>query len=175
MAGLGQLAAATLTTFLVLVIARAAFHKWTAFHETVGFAQGYAIAPRHMVPAIVRGLAGLEVLAVAALIVPLTRPAGGLLAAGLFAGYGGLMALALLRGRTEIDCGCGGVPQVVSPLTLARNALLTLAALIVAAIPVGALGAAGAAIALTAGLTLTAIYGVAEKLASHLPHIRQAG
>lgn len=175
MGDLSQLTSATLTSFLVLVLARAAWHKWQAFYETVGFAQGYGLVPRHMVPAIVRGLMGAEALTVLALLLPVTRPFGGLMAAGLFAGYGVLMAAALLRGQTEIDCGCGGTPQIVSGLTLGRNAVLTVMALAVAMITTGPLGAMGAIMAITAGITLFAIYGVAEKLASHLPHIRQAG
>ncbi|SFJ68410.1 MauE/DoxX family redox-associated membrane protein [Celeribacter neptunius] len=175
MGDLSQLTSVSLTSFLVLVLARAAWHKGQAFYETVGFAQGYGLVPRHMVPTIVRGLMGVETLTVLALLVPITRPVGGLMAAGLFAGYGGLMAAALLRGQREIDCGCGGAPQIVSGLTLGRNAVLTVMALTVAMIATGPVGTAGALMAITAGITLFAIYGVAEKLASHLPHIRRAG
>ena len=175
MEDLPQLTSATLTSFLVLVLARAAWHKAQAFYETVGFAQGYEVVPRHMVPAIIRGLMGVEILTVLAVLMPFSRPFGGLMAAGVFAGYGLLMAVALMRGRTEIDCGCGGAPQVVSGLTLVRNGGLTLMALAVAALPTGGVGAVGALMAITAGVTFYAIYSVASLLASHLPHIRQAG
>ncbi|MDO6458396.1 MauE/DoxX family redox-associated membrane protein [Celeribacter halophilus] len=175
MGDLSQLASATLTSFLVLVLARAAWHKWQAFYETVGFAQGYRIVPRHLVPAIVRGLMGVEVITILTLLLPFTRPFGGIMAAVVFAGYGLLMATALLRGQTEIDCGCGGAPQIVSGLTLGRNTVLTVMAFSVGLLTVGPVGPAGAVTAITAGITLYAVYGVAEKLASHLPHIRQAG
>lgn len=175
MAELAQLAVAALTSFLVLVLARAAWHKWQAFHETVGFAQGYAVVPEEAVPAIIRGLTGLEALAIVALLLPVTSSLGGLLAAALFAGYGALMATALHRGQTEIDCGCGGAPQIVSALTVGRNVVLTAMALCVAMVPVTQIGVAGSVVAITAGVTLFAILGVAEKLASHLPNIRNAG
>lgn len=175
MADLAQLASATLTSFLVLILARAAWHKGQSYLQTVGFAQGYGLVPASWTPAIVRGLMIAEALVVLALVLPVTRSFGGLAAAGLFLGYGVLMVLALGRGQTEIDCGCGGAPQIVSAITVGRNLLLTALALAVALVPPASIGPAGAALAVTAGVTFFAIYGVAEKLASHLPHIRHAG
>lgn len=172
MAGTGALASATITTFLVIVLARACWHKVDRFLETVGFAQGYGLVPDGWTAPIVRGLGLAEGLAVLGLAVPATRPLAGLAAAVLFAGYGLLMATALMRGRGRIDCGCGGPPQIVSAFTLGRNAVLALLALSVAALPVVALGPLEAAVAITAALMLAGVYAVAEKLASHLPNIR---
>lgn len=175
MGDLAPYASGAVTSFLVLILARAAWHKWQAFHETVGFAQGYALVPQEWTPAIVRALTVAEALAIALLMLPFTRELGGLMAAGLFAAYGVLMGLALMRGQTEIDCGCGGAPQIVSGLTLGRNALLTALGLSVAVIPVAPLGAMGALVTVASGVTFFAIFGVAEKLASHIPNIRQVG
>ncbi|WP_172329947.1 MauE/DoxX family redox-associated membrane protein [Mangrovicoccus sp. HB161399] len=166
-------ASAAVTGFTVLVLARAAWHKASAYHETVGFAQGYGLVPAAWTYPIVRALTAAEILAIALMFLPATRASGGLLAAGLFAGYGVLMGLALRNGRSEIDCGCGGAPQVVSGLTLGRNALLSGLALGIALIPAGPVGVPGALVSLAAGLTFFAVYGVAEKLASHLPNIRR--
>lgn len=175
MIALSQLAAATVTSFLVLILARAAWHKGQAFHQTVGFAQGYGLVPASWTPALVRGLMLAETLLVLALLLPASRPLGGVMAAALFAGYGLLMVLALAHGRREIDCGCGGAPQIVSGLTVGRNLLLTALALAVAAVAPAPIGTLGALLSVTAGLTFYAIYCLAEKLASHLPNIRQAG
>ncbi|MBP7002198.1 MauE/DoxX family redox-associated membrane protein [Amaricoccus sp.] len=169
------LASVTLTAFLVIVLARAAWHKLDGFLETVGFAQGYGLVPEAAAAPIVRALAAAEIAAIIALLVPATRPIGGLVAAGLFAGYGALMAAALASGRTRIECGCGGAPQVVSALTLARNAVLAALGLAVAVLPVATVPPLGAAIAIAAALVLAAQYGVAEKLGAHLPHIREGG
>lgn len=166
------LASLTLTALLVIVLARACWHKLDRFLETVGFAQGYGLVPEAWTAPVVRALTAAEAAAIVALLVPATRPLGGIAAAGLFAGYGVLMALALRRGRSEIDCGCGGPPQVVSGLTLGRNAGLAAAGLAVAALPVASVPPLGAAIALVAALVLAAQYGVAGKLASHLANIR---
>ena len=171
---MSELTSLAVTAFLVALLSRAAWHKGQAFAETTGFAIGYALVPSRLVPVILRALIGAETLAVTLLLLPGTRAAGALLAAGLFLGYGALMMAALLRGQRQIECGCGGPPQIVSPLTIARNGALAAFALAVAALPAATVGSAGAVLALTAGLVAWAIYAVAEKLASHLPHI-QAG
>lgn len=166
------LASVTITAFLVIVLMRACWHKLDHFLETVGFAQGYGLVPDRWTAPIIRGLTLAEALAVLALIIPAMRPLGGFAAAALFAGYGLLMMAALMQGRRHIDCGCGGPPQIVSTLTLGRNAMLTALALAVAALPVTSVKPVEAAVAITAALILSAIYAVAEKLASHLPYIR---
>ena len=173
MTGAGSLASVTITAFLVIVLARAAWHKIDRFLETVGFAQGYGLVPEAWTAPIVWALTAAEVAAIVALLVPPTRPFGGLLAAGLFAGYGLLMAAALRRGQTRIECGCGGAPQIVSGVTLGRNAVLAGLALTVAMLPVTTVPPAGALIAIAAALVLAAQYGIAEKLGAHLPHVRE--
>ena len=173
MAGPDALASVTLTTFLVIVLTRACWHKLERFLETVGFAQGYGLVPDAWAAPIVRALTLAEALAVLALALPASRPLGGLAAAALFALYGGLMATALRGGRRRIECGCGGAPQMVSAHTLLRNAVLTALALAVALLPVVPLRPAEAAVAIATALLLAAIHAVIEKLASHLPHIRQ--
>lgn len=173
MTGTGTLASVTITAFLVIVLARAAWHKLDRHLETVGFAQGYGLVPDAWAGPIVRALTAAEAAAIAALLVPAMRPFGGLAAAGLFAGYGLAMAAALASGRRQIDCGCGGPPQIVSAFTLARNAVLTGLGLAVAALPVTPVPRLGALVAIVAALLLAAQYGVAERLAAHLPHIRQ--
>lgn len=172
MGSVAPLVSVTVTTFLVIVLARAAWHKSDRFLETVGFAQGYGLISDRWAAPIVRALTVAEGAAVLALLVSDLRPLGGLLAAGLFAGYGGAMGVALTQGRSEIDCGCGGTPQIVSGYTLMRNAVLTLLALAIAAQPATTVGLVDAAAAIAVALVLAAIYAVIEKLASHLPNIR---
>jgi hypothetical protein len=168
----GSLASVTLTAFLVIVLARACWHKLDRFLETVGFAQGYGLVPESWAAAIVRALALAEAATILLLLVPASRPLGGLAAGGLFAGYGVVMAAAFLQGRRRIECGCGGPPQIVSAFTLARNAGLAALGLAVAALPVTTVPPMGAVIALAAALVLAAQYGLVEKLASHLAYIR---
>jgi hypothetical protein len=173
MASLAPLLSVTITSFLVIVLARAVWHKVDRFLETVGFAQGYGLVPDAWAALIVRALTVAETAAIVALMVPSWRGAGGLFAAGLFAGYGAIMAAALARGRDRIDCGCGGLPQIVSAFTLGRNAVLTGMALSVAILPAVALPRPEVAVAIAGALVLAAIYAIIERLASHLPYIRQ--
>ena len=170
---LASLASVTITSFLVILLARAVWHKAERFLETVGFAQGYGLVPDALAAPIVRALMLAEVVAILALMVPAWRAAGGVLAAGLFVGYGAIMAAALAQGRERIDCGCGGLPQIVSGFTLGRNAVLAGLALAVAALPTVALSRAEVAVAIAGALVLAAIFAIVERLASHLPHIRQ--
>ena len=94
---LASLASVTITSFLVIVLARAVWHKAEGFLETVGFAQGYGLVPDALAAPIVRALMLAEAAAILALMVPAWRAAGGVLAAGLFVGYGAIMTAALDR------------------------------------------------------------------------------
>ncbi|TPE51896.1 MauE/DoxX family redox-associated membrane protein [Amaricoccus solimangrovi] len=173
MAEPGILASLTITAFLVIVLARALWHKLDRHLETVGFAQGYGLVPATWTGPIVRALSVAEGVIILSLFIPATRREGGAMAAALFAGYGLLMAAALLGGRRRIDCGCGGAPQIVSAFTLGRNAVLTALGLAVAILPATSAPPTGAFVAITGALVLAAIHGVIEKLASHLPYSRR--
>jgi len=65
-----------------------------------------------------------------------TRTAGTILAIGLLSVVTAAVIINLLRGRTEIDCGCGSLGGHVGDQTLnwglpARNAVLVLAAMLI--------------------------------------------
>lgn len=152
------------TAFVVLILFRAVWHKATAYLQVVGFAQGYGLIPDRLAYPAVRALTGAEALAIVLLALPPTRMAGGLIAALLFAAYAIAMALALRAGRREIDCGCGGAPQIVSGATLARNGVLILLALGAAAAPATPVGALPAAAAILVAVTLWLSLTVAETL-----------
>lgn len=173
MAALAPLMSVTITSFLVILLARSLWHKIDRFLETVGFAQGYGLLPEAWTAPAVRALTLAEGATLLALVLPGLRPVGGAMAAALFAGYGLVMALALSRGRSRIECGCGGAPQIVSAYTLGRNAVLTALALALVWLPAATVTRAEAAAAIAAALVLSAILATIEKLASHLPHIRQ--
>ena len=76
-----------------------------------------------------------ELAAGALLLFDPTRMVGAVLAIGLLAIVTTAVAINLLRGRTEIDCGCGSLGGHVGDQTLswglaARNALLAFAAVL---------------------------------------------
>ena len=171
MAGPSSLASVTITAFLVIVLARAGWHKLDRHLEVAGLARGYGVVPDAWAAPIVRALTVAEAAAVLALLVPATRALGGLTAAGLFAGYGALMASAILRGRRRIECGCGGPPQLVSGLTLVRNAVLAALGLAVAALPVATVPPLDALVAIVTASVVAVQCGVLERLAAHRPPI----
>lgn len=66
-----------------------------------------------------------------AIVYPPTRPVAAIAASLLLLGYLALMAYQLQRGRTDLDCGCGGPARSlkISSALLLRNLLLAMLAL----------------------------------------------
>ena len=86
--------------------------------------------------------AACVVLAELGTVVALVRwPRGGATAAAaLLAVYGSAIAVNLARGRRHIDCGCGkpAARREIGAWMVARNAVVTIAALAAAVLPVAA-------------------------------------
>ena len=97
--------------------------------------EDYALLPAALVPAFARALPLVEALAGALLLPGATRALGAALGGALLVLVSAAIAINLRRGRTRIDCGCGGAAH--TPLSrglVARNAVLLLLAL-AAALP----------------------------------------
>ncbi len=95
----------------------------------------YRLLPEAWSPAAARGLVAAEI-AAGLLLLPLaTRAAGAALALAVLAMVTAAVAANLLRGRREIDCGCGGPEggQHLSWGLVLRNGFLAAAALLAAA------------------------------------------
>lgn len=92
----------------------------------------YRLLPDSLVPLFARGFPVLEALAGTALLFDSTRAIGLLLSIAVLGVATGGVILNLLRGHTEIDCGCGGAEghTTLSWALPARNALLLLAAVL---------------------------------------------
>lgn len=112
------------------MILKAALHKAFDFLEFQGFVADYKLLPEKLIKPFSATLIGLELGAVVMMLISATRTAGLLLACALFALYAIAMGINLLRGRTRIECGCGGTPQLLSPALIWRNAILMGAALL---------------------------------------------
>lgn len=162
------------TALVVVILLQAFWHKTTAFWEVVGFARDYDLIPESWTAPAVRGLAGAEAVAILLLLLPVTRPFGGLVAGVLFAGYGLAMFAALRAGKTSIQCGCGGPPQIISAVTLGRNAVLTLIAFGVAIVPSGQVVPVQAGAAVLVALTLWFAIIVLETLDANRGQMRRA-
>lgn len=145
---------------LALLLLSAAWHKLAARAVFVAVLRGYGLLPAPLL----RPVAALIPLAEVVLAVAwLTGTARGLVAnasAALLLAYAAAIAINLVRGRVEIDCGCGlaGASQRLSGWLVARNILLAGFA-VLAALP-----ASGRALGLADALTLAAATAAAVLL-----------
>lgn len=161
---------------LVLLIGAAQkLRDWQAFRSAL---DAYRLLPGALVMPVAAALPALELIAAGALLVPAYRGAGAVLALALLAAVTGAVAINLARGRTDIDCGCGGAEgrQRLSWGLVARNAAL-MAAVVLGAQPVGSrvpeiLDYATVALA---SLALYGLYACASQLLANRPllvHLR---
>ena len=115
---------------LGLVLLAASRHKLGDFARFRAVLADYRIVPERGVSSVAAALAGAEGITGIWLLVPGAGPVPALAAAALLAVYSAAVAINLIRGRREIDCGCTG-PGVRRPLSeglLLRNAVLILLA-----------------------------------------------
>jgi len=115
--------------FLSLVFLRALLHKLGRHAELIGIVREYRLMPQRLAPLAAVAIVACEACAAVGLMLPQTRAAAALLACGLLISYAAAIGINLLRGRTSINCGCGGTGQGISRLHLLRNVLLALSAL----------------------------------------------
>jgi hypothetical protein len=117
----------------------AAVHKTMGMRDFRGVLAMYRLLPEQLVTPAAWCIAASEAVIGAGVLL---RERVGYVAAGtLLLGYAVAMGINLARGRRFIDCGCGGATQPLSWGLVARNALLSAAALLglvpVSARPVG--------------------------------------
>lgn len=98
-----QLPAALLLTF---VFVHAALPKLGTPDTFEGVVANYRILPRWLVRPVARGLPIVEIAVAAGLLLPPTRPLAAIAAAALLAVFALAIAVNVLRGRLDIDCGC---------------------------------------------------------------------
>lgn len=124
-------AAGIVVGVVALVLFGAAWHKLSEPNAFLSALAAYRIVPPAVLDPIAKAVPWMEIAIAAGLLVPVTR-VGALFAAGmLFLAYGGAIAINLLRGRSYIDCGCGGAAHPLSWGLVVRNAVLAAAALAV--------------------------------------------
>jgi hypothetical protein len=106
---------------------------WHKLQDRAGFTR--ALAGYELLSPPLFRLAGqmlplLEALLAVCLLVPASRAPAALASAILLVTYGAAMAVNLVRGKADIDCGCAGSEgQVISWWLVSRNALLCCASL----------------------------------------------
>jgi hypothetical protein len=152
----GSMAAWSVRLAVAAIFLEAAQH---ALSERPAFATilgAYRILPEALVGAASLLLPVLQIAAAFALMVPRATLPGAVLGGLLLMLFTAAICINLLRGRTDIDCGCGGESQRISRALVLRNLVLiaglagTLAAPAhVAFAPAFTVGVAGFAVFLT--------------------------
>lgn len=109
---------------------------WGKFRDAAGFEAilaDYRLLPGPLVRPVARGIPLVECVLAGAWVIAPWRPDAALLAsiatAAIMLGYGSTIAANLSRGRSWIDCGCGGGEQL-SWVLVGRNAVLATAAVV---------------------------------------------
>jgi len=115
---------------LALLFFMAARHKLSSQRHFEAQLSAYQLLPETMLPATARVLPWLEMSLVVLLLIPFSRVFAAAAAAVVLTVYALAMTVNLMRGRAEIDCGCGDKPQTLSIWLVARNAVLATGALL---------------------------------------------
>lgn len=166
---LAHAAAATLGAVLLLGAAEK-LREPLLFQDAV---DNYRLLPAPLVLPLARALPLAEGLAGAMLLPLATRAWGALAALALLLLVSGAIAINLLRGRTRIDCGCGGLRHTpLGPGLLLRNAVLAGLAVLALA-PIAARASTWLDFAAVGGATLfgLGLYHLANALLSHHAHL----
>lgn len=169
---------ASLALSLSALFAASVAHKASAFGKFVGVVRNYGIVPENLALAVAIGAVATEAVVAAGLVLPSSRAAAALGAAGILATYGAAIAFNLARGRRDIDCGCnfGESREQLSPVLVSRNTALAIAALVTTA-PIGVreLGMFDFAFIGLFALASAALYLSFESLRSNAMRFKAAG
>lgn len=124
--------ARALTTAVSLVLLAGAYQKLRGWDSFRGALANYRLLPDALVAPVAAALPVLEAAAGVALLFDALNPAAAVLALALLLSVTGAVVVNLLRGRVDIDCGCGGIEgrQRLSWGLVARNAVLIVATLL---------------------------------------------
>ena len=122
--------------FLLWLFALAAYHKLTHLNHYSQLLLDYLPNTDSNHPLLLRsaaaGLAVLELSVALMLILPASRAVALLMAIALLSVYATVMAIQLILGRRQLNCGCAGPAATthVSAVLVARNILLVVLAVV---------------------------------------------
>ncbi|HEY2105855.1 MAG TPA: MauE/DoxX family redox-associated membrane protein [Candidatus Binataceae bacterium] len=166
----------TLAVAVSTLCAASAAMKFADVGQFAAAVENYRILPAMLVGPAAWGIPALEVLAAIGLLFPPARADACLLAAALLAVFTVAIAINLARGRRQIDCGCFGpaLRQTLSGWLIARNAILLVAVVAVAApAQVRPLGLVDFATIGIGAATLMVLYVSMNYLLANAPWIRE--
>jgi hypothetical protein len=116
---------------LALILFGAAWHKLSEPSAFLSSLAGYRLLPEATLDVAARAIPVIEIALGLGLLIPATRIFALIGAALLLLAYGAAIGVNLVRGRSYIDCGCGGAAHPLSWGLVVRNSVLAAAALAV--------------------------------------------
>jgi len=155
-----------------------AITKIVDFDRFVGTVQNFGVLPRGAGSVASLVVVALEVGSAAMLLIPQYRIVGGLLGLTLMIVVTGAVLVNLIRGRANIDCGCGGAKgQRLSMGLLYRNTsmMLGLVGVMILNPSVRQLTAEDAIICTAGIVTMCAIYFAANQVLANSARLRSGG
>ncbi|MCV6627194.1 MAG: hypothetical protein OIF38_13925 [Cellvibrionaceae bacterium] len=132
---LGFVLAQAAALFLAGIFLQATWHKLKPanrpYYQQLLASYDWLPLGRGLIPALVLALGAAELLLALSLLWPSSRALAALLAALLLALYFAVLAVQLIQGKRDADCGCAGPASglQISPALLLRNGVLILLAL----------------------------------------------
>lgn len=150
-------------------------HQWRDRAMFAAVVEGYALLPRALVAPVALLLPLAEMATGLLLLWPATGPIGALTGLCLLCGVSLAVVINLLRGRRDIDCGCGGASgdQTLSWALVGRNAVLS-GLLVIGTLSSSSrgLGALDVGVAVIAGLAALGLYAACNQLMANAPRLR---
>ncbi len=112
---------------MAALFASASWHKFRHYREFVAALGAYRLLPASSVSSAAVLLAGLEAATALGLLVSFTRAIAAATGCSLLLLYAGAVAVNLIRGRVNLDCGCMGPTQrqPIRAWMVGRNVALT--------------------------------------------------
>ena len=164
--GVIQMLVVQLAAFEALLLLASGLHKVIRRDRAEAVVREFAGVPTRFAPFAVAAVALAELLACLLLWTPWYRAAGGALAVLIWGGYLALILRAIAQGRRDVDCGCtfGAGRRPLGAFQVARNAVLTGTALLVAAGSAGGVAGPVVAAQILAALVLVASYGALDQV-----------
>lgn len=159
---------------LALLFLTAALGKLRHSSYFRGNLREYELLPGSLVPLVASTIPLVELAIAAAALNPGMAPAAMVAAGGLLGLYALAMAINLMRGRRDIDCGCTGpaMRQTLNGWLVMRNGALIAVALVGAATPVarglGPIDFFVCGFAIAGGAIL---YAAVNQLSANAPHL----
>ncbi|MDO8432231.1 MAG: MauE/DoxX family redox-associated membrane protein [Candidatus Binatus sp.] len=165
----------TISVALALIFVASAVMKLIDLNEFHGAVENYRIVPEQISGLVAGAVPIAEIAGAIGLMLPATHRSAAMLLSMLLIVFTASIAINLLRGRRNIDCGCFGpaLRQQLSWWLPARNAaMIAMLAIVMLPATERPLAPLDIATIAFAAATLAVLYSAANYLVANAPHLR---